>query len=185
MSNTTAETVKRAAAGDQDSWNELFAQFSPLVRSVVAGYRLDHETSADVCQTVWMRLFEYADRIRQPERVAAWLATTARNEALRCIRGQQRTRPSGVLEEEPDLNAPSPCEHAIDHETLEDALNAFGKLPDDSRQLLRLLVASPPLPYSDIAARVGRPVGSIGPTRSRCIEALKSHMVEFEPALAA
>lgn len=185
MPTTTAELLQKAAAGDQASWRALFGQFNPLVRSVVSGYRLDHETAADVCQTVWMRLFEYADRIRQPERLAAWLATTARNEALRCIKGLQRTRPAGVLEEEVDLHAPSPDEQAIDHETLEDALAAFDKLPDDSRDLLRLLVASPPLPYSDIAERVGRPVGSIGPTRSRCIEALKSHMVEFEPALAA
>lgn len=185
MSMTTAELLEEAAAGNEACWSTLFAQFSPLVRSVVAGYRLDHESSADVCQTVWMRLFEYADRIRQPERLAAWLATTARNEALRSIKGLQRNRPAGVLEEEVDLNAPSPDEHAIDRETLQDALAAFGKLPDDSQELMRLLVASPPLPYSDIAARVGRPVGSIGPTRSRCIEALKSHMVGFQPALAA
>jgi len=185
MSMSTAELLKAAAGGDQKSWSALFTQFNPLIRSVVAGYRLDHETSADVCQTVWMRLFEYADRIRQPERLGAWLATTARNEALRCIKGLQRTRPAGVLEEEADLNAPSPDEHAIDHETLQDALAAFEMLPDDSQELIRLLIASPPLPYSDIAERVGRPVGSIGPTRSRCIAALKSHMVGLEPALAA
>ena len=182
---TTTELLSSAAAGDQNSWNELFRQFNPLVRSVVSGYRLDHDTAADVCQTVWMRVFEYADRIRQPERLGAWLVTTARNEALRHIKRQQRARPSGVLEEEADLNAPSPDERAIDHETMQDALEAFGQLPDDSQDLLRLLVASPPLPYSEIAEKIGRPVGSIGPTRSRCIEALKSHMDEFQPALAA
>jgi RNA polymerase sigma factor (sigma-70 family) len=182
---TTTELLSSAAAGDQNSWNELFRQFNPLIRSVVSGYRLDHDTAADVCQTVWMRAFEYADRIRQPERLGAWLVTTARNEALRHIKRQQRARPSGVLEEEADLNAPSPDERAIDSETMQDALEAFGHLPDDSKNLLRLLVASPPLPYSEIAERIGRPVGSIGPTRSRCIEALKSHMGEFQSALAA
>lgn len=182
---TTAELLQLAAAGDQASWTALFKQFNPLIRSVVSGYRLDHETSADVCQTVWMRLFEYADRIRQPERLAAWLATTARHESLRCIKRLQRNRPSGVLEEEVDLNAPAPDERAIDRETLQDALAAFGKLPDDSQDLMRLLVASPPLHYRDIAARIGRPVGSIGPTRSRCLEALRSNMIDFEPVLAA
>lgn len=191
MSNTTAgpetttELLHSAAAGDQHSWNELFRQFNPLIRSVVSGYRLDGDTTADVCQTVWMRLFEYADRIRQPERLGAWLVTTAKNEALRHIKRQQRARPSGVLEEETDLNAPSPDERAIDNETMQDALAAFGQLPDDSQDLLRLLVATPPLPYSEIAERIGRPVGSIGPTRSRCIEALKSHMDEFSLPVAA
>ncbi len=185
MSITTAELLNRAAAGDQTSWDTLFQQFNPLVRSVVASYRLDHETAADVSQTVWMRLFEHADRIRNPERLAGWLATTARNESLRCIKRYKRTRPAGVLDEEADVNAPSPDERAVDRETLQDALAAFGKLPGESQELLRLLVASPPLPYREIADRVGRPVGSIGPTRSRCIEALKSHMMEPAPALAA
>ncbi|MGI9598255.1 MAG: RNA polymerase sigma factor [Acidimicrobiales bacterium] len=185
MSIETAELLQRAAAGDQASWNTLFRDLNPLVRSVVAGYRLDHETAADVCQTVWMRLFEHADRIRQPERLAGWMATTARNEALRCIKRLKRNRPSGVLEDEADLNSPAPDERAIDDETLREVLGAFSKLPDDSQQLMRLLVASPPMPYCDIAERVGRPVGSIGPTRSRCIESLKSHMTTAEPALAA
>ncbi len=182
---TTGDLLGRAAAGDGASWDALFKQFNPLVRAVVAGYRLDHETAADVCQTVWMRVFEHADRIRDPERLGAWMATTARNEALRCIKRLQRTRPAGVLEDEADLTAPSPDERAIDEETLRDALNAFGQLPEESQVLMRLLVASPPLPYSDIAAQVGRPIGSIGPTRSRCIEALKSNMIDPDPALAA
>lgn len=182
---TTAELLHGAAAGDQDCWNGLFRQFNPLLRSVVSGYRLDPDTTGDVCQTVWMRLFEYADRIRQPERLAAWLVATAKNEALRNIRRQKRARPSGVLEEEADLNAPAPDERAIDKETVLDALEAFGHLPDDSQELLRLLVATPPLPYTEIAERIGRPIGSIGPTRRRCIEALKSHMDEFSLPAAA
>ncbi|MEM7275356.1 MAG: sigma-70 family RNA polymerase sigma factor [Actinomycetota bacterium] len=172
----TAELLANAIAGDESAWNALFREFNPMIRSVVAGYRLDHATSADVCQTVWLRLYEHAERIRRPEALGGWLATTARNESLRCLRGQQRSRPSGVLEEEVDLTAPSPDERAIDDEMLTDVLTAFGKLPDDSQHLLRLLVASPPLPYRDIAARVGRPVGSIGPTRSRCLETLRSHL---------
>lgn len=185
MAISVAEQLALAAAGNQDAWNALFRQFNPLIRSVVANYRLDHETAADVSQTVWMRLFEHADRIRQPERLASWLATTARNEALRCIKRLNRSRPSGVLNDEADLNAPAPDERAIDDETLADALKAFGALPPESQDLLRLLVASPPLPYTEIAQRIGRPVGSIGPTRSRCIEALRSHMETAEPVLAA
>ncbi len=185
MTMGTSELLAEAAAGDQGSWNALFRQFNPLIRSVIASYRLDHETAADVSQTVWMRLFEHADRIRQPERLGAWLATTARNEALRCIKGLNRNRPSGVLEEEVDLNSPAPDERAVDEETLADALRAFTKLSGDSQDLLRLLMVSPALPYTEIADRIGRPVGSIGPTRSRCLRVLRSHMIDVEPALAA
>lgn len=177
--------LRLAIDGDQGSWSQLIDHYGPMVRSVVAGYRLDHESAADVCQTVWMRLYENAARIRKPEALGGWLATTARNEALRSIRGLQRSRPVGVLADEVDLNAPSPDERAIDDETLADVISAFDRLPDDSRQLMRLLVASPPLPYREIAAKVGRPVGSIGPTRSRCIETMRMLMNEPAQALAA
>jgi RNA polymerase sigma factor (sigma-70 family) len=181
-----AELLARAAAGDQRAWHRLFRRFNPMVRSVIAGFRLDHETAADVSQVVWMRLYEHADRIRQPERLGAWLATTARNESLRCIKRLKRTRPAGVLEDEADVTSPSPDERAVDDETLQDALQALGRLPQESQKLMRLLVASPPLPYTDIAERVGRPVGSIGPTRSRCLAALRANMVEPGlPELAA
>lgn len=173
---TTTELLNLAAAGDQRSWDALFQQFNPLVRSIIRGFRLDTDTSADVAQTVWMKLFEHADRIRDPERLGSWLATTARNESLRHIRRYKRTRPCGVLEDEADLNSPAPDERAVDGEVLADALNAFGRLPDDSKQLMRLLVASPPLPYTEIADRIGRPVGSIGPTRSRCLDAIRANM---------
>lgn len=175
---TTAELLAAANGGDQASWATLFDRFSPLVRSVVASYRLDHETAADVCQTVWMRVFEHADRIRQPERLGAWMATTARNESLRCIKRLQRARPSGVLEDEVDATTPSPDERAVDDETLRDVLSAFDQLPEDSQVLMRLLIASPPLPYSEIAEKVGRPIGSIGPTRSRCLETMRAHLVD-------
>ena len=181
-----AELLGRAAAGDQRAWDQLFRRFNPMVRAVIAGFRLDHDTAADVSQVVWMRLYEHADRIRQPERLGAWLATTARNESLRCIKRLSRSRPVGVLEDEADVTSPSPDERAADDETLRDALQALGRLPQESQQLVRLLVASPPLPYTDIAARVGRPVGSIGPTRSRCLAALRANMVEpGVPELAA
>lgn len=173
-----AVLLSEALAGDQSAWTELFEEFSPMVTAVVARYRLDHDTTADVCQTVWMRLYEHAAHIQRPEALPGWLATTARNEALRSIRRLNRAQPSGVLDDEVDLTTPSPDEQAVDAETLDDVLTAFGRLPDDSKQLLRLLVATPPLPYSDIAARVGRPVGSIGPTRSRCLDVLRSHLAD-------
>lgn len=183
--STVSQLLSAASEGDQRAWNALFKRFDPMIRSVISGYRLDHETAADVGQTVWLRVFENARRIREPERLGGWIAATARHESLRCIKRLQRNTPSGELDEKPDLTSPSPDERAIDDETLRDALRAFGRLPEDSQSLLRLLIASPPLPYTTIAAEVGRPVGSIGPTRSRCIRALRSHMNDPGPLLAA
>jgi RNA polymerase sigma factor (sigma-70 family) len=174
-----------ASAGDQQAWHALVDRFDPLIRSVLAGYRLDRESAADVGQTVWLRVFEHQNRIRHPERLGAWIAATARHEALRSIKRLQRNAPSDELDETPDLNAPSPDERAIDAEILRDALSAFRQLPEDSKSLLRLLVASPPLPYAEIAAEVGRPVGSIGPSRSRCLRALRANMNDPGPAVAA
>ncbi len=175
---STAELVSWASNGDQGAWNELFTRFSPLVRSVAHSYRLDHETAADVCQTTWLRLFEHIDRIRQPERLAGWLATTARNEALSCTGKASRTRPCGELVDRIDDNAPLPDEQVMDGETLQEVLVAFAELPDRSQEFLRLVMASPPIPYIEIADRLGRSVGSIGPTRSRCLTALERKLKE-------
>lgn len=180
-----ADLLSRAVGGDQLSWNVLIERHGPMVRAVAKRHRLDSDTVADVCQTVWLRLYENASHIRNPEALGGWLATTTRNEALHCIRGLQRSRPVGALTDEVDRNTPAPDERAIDEENLAAALHALRLLSDESRQLIRLLVASPPLSYQVIAEQVGRPVGSIGPTRSRCLEALRSHMTEPVPALAA
>ncbi len=182
---TVGQLLVAASDGDQQAWNSLVRQFDPMIRSVISGFRLDHETAADVGQTVWLRVFENARRIREPERLGGWIASTARHESLRCIKRLQRNTPSDDLDEKPDLHTPSPDERAIDDETLRDALSAFDRLPEDSQSLLRLLIANPPLPYTTIAAEVGRPVGSIGPTRSRCIRALRSNMNDPGPLMAA
>lgn len=182
---TVGRLLAAAAAGDQEAWSVLFERFDPAIRAAVGRYRLDHETAADVAQTVWLRVFENADRIREPERLGGWIAATARHESLRCLKRLQRNTPNGEVDEKPDLTSPSPDERAIDDETLRDALKAFDSLPEDSQSLLRLLIASPPLPYTTIAAEVGRPVGSIGPTRRRCLQALRTHMDDPDPLVAA
>lgn len=175
---TTAQLLGFASAGDQRAWNELFARFDPLVRNIARSYRLDHETVADVCQTTWLRLFEHVDRIRQPERLAGWLATTTRNEALRCSGKILRNRPCGEMVDRIDDNSPLPDERTVDNETLAEVMSAFAELPDHSQEFLRLVMATPPIPYVEIASRLGRSVGSIGPTRRRCITSLEGTLAQ-------
>jgi RNA polymerase sigma factor (sigma-70 family) len=166
--------LEAAAAGDRLAWDALVERYSRLVWSVVRGFRLDAAASADVTQTVWLRLVEHCDRIREPEKLPGWLAATARNEAMRVARGQQRQMPSAFDFDVPDSIAPALDERLVDDEMRRAVLWAFGQLPPDSQDLLRLLCAHPPLDYQTISELVGRPVGSIGPTRQRILEKLRS-----------
>src|SRR6266550_245386 len=87
--------LEAAAGGDQDAWNTLVERYSRLVWAVARGHRLSQADAADVTQATWLRLVEHLDGIKEPERLGAWLATTARREALRQIRRAGRDVPVG------------------------------------------------------------------------------------------
>ena len=87
------DRVDAARAGDRDAWNALVDRFLPLVTSVIAKYRLQASDAADVNQTVWLRLVEHLDDLREPRALPGWLATTARNESLQVIRRRGRDTP--------------------------------------------------------------------------------------------
>src|SRR5947199_10585188 len=92
---TLDELVRAAAAGDQAAWNELVERYQGLVWATARSFRLSRADAADVAQTTWLRLVENLDRIRDPERLGSWLATTARRESLRHIRLHGRELASG------------------------------------------------------------------------------------------
>lgn len=167
------DLLRRVVDGDERAWDELVEQFAGLVWSVARTYRLSAASTDDVVQTVWLRLAEHCGRIRQPERLASWLATTTRNEALRVIRGNARLTPSATIDDRAEPTTPSIEERVGDDETMHVVLAAFAQLSDDDQQLLRLLCAVPPIDYQTIAEVLGRPIGSIGPTRARCIQRLR------------
>jgi RNA polymerase sigma factor (sigma-70 family) len=177
--------LNAAAAGDAAAWKELVESFSGLVWSVTRGYRLSSADAADVFQTVWLRLAEHLDRIRNPSHVGAWLATTARNESLRVARGSTRI----IITDSPELldsgqaDERSPEQALLDSEQA--ALDAdrgarlwraFGELSVRCQRLLRVLTATPPPSYAEVAAALDIPVGSIGPTRARCLQRLRQRL---------
>jgi RNA polymerase sigma factor (sigma-70 family) len=172
---THGELLARAAEGDQEAWDALVDRFSQMVWSIARGFRLDDATAKDVTQTVWLRLVENLDRITDPERLPGWLATTCRREALRVKGVRERMIPTefeyDIADEKPSLEA-----MLVEDEQARAVLVAFEGLNEDCRQLLSLLCADPPLSYEEIAEIVGRPIGSLGPTRSRCLERLKAAM---------
>jgi RNA polymerase sigma factor (sigma-70 family) len=169
----TTTLLRRASEGDEAAWGDLVDRYAGVVWSVARGFRFDDATAADVSQTVWLRLAERHGSIRDPERLAGWLATTTRHE---CYRITRRRRREVVDDDVVDPRATdfTPVDEALvaADETVE-ALAAFAQLPDHCRELLRLLCADPPPDYATIAGTLGRPIGSIGPTRQRCLERLR------------
>lgn len=165
----------RAAAGEREAWDALVDRFGQMVWSVARSYRLDDAAASDVAQTVWLRLIENVDRIKDPERLPGWLATTCRREALRVLKRGERDIPSDF---EYDVEDPSPSLESmlVEDEESREVLAAFGEIGEECQQLLRLLTVEPALSYDEIAEVTGRPVGSLGPTRGRCVEKLRAAM---------
>jgi RNA polymerase sigma factor (sigma-70 family) len=168
-----AQLVRAAAAGDQTAWNQLVERFNGLVWSVVRAHRLSGADASDAVQTTWLRLVENLDRLQDPERVGAWLATTARRECLRTLRLSTRAVPTET-ELLPDPGTDTPLDAALLANERDRALwTAFGGLSERCQMLLRILVADPPPSYEEVGAVLDMPIGSIGPTRQRCLERLR------------
>lgn len=168
--------VAAAAGGDQAAWEEIVDRFASLVWATARAHRLSRDDAADVAQTTWLRLVENLDRIREPERLGAWLATTARRESLRKLRLGARERPS----DEPDLFE-APADNPIDRHLIQrerdGALwDAFSRLSDRCKTLLRMLVAEQEPSYEEISAALEMPIGSVGPTRMRCLDRLQQRV---------
>ena len=138
------ELLSRVVAGDERAWSEVVDRYAGLVWSVARSYRLSSAATDDVVQTVWLRLAEHCGRIRQADRLASWLATTTRNEALRVIRGNTRQTPQAMTADLAEPTTPSIEERVGDDATLRAVLTAFAQLSHEDQQLMRLLCAVPP-----------------------------------------
>jgi RNA polymerase sigma factor (sigma-70 family) len=172
------QLVQAAASGDQRAWDELVERFSGLVWSVIGAYRLGAADAADVFQTTWLRLVEHLRRLEHPERVGGWLATTARREAIRVARAAWMVVPTEdhYVLESPSFEQSSPEALAIESDRARRLWQAFQELSARCQELLRVLLASPPMTYLEIAAVLEMPIGSIGPTRSRCLQDLRARL---------
>ena len=175
-----AALLAQAADGSQDAWDAIVRRFERLVWAVARSYRLDSADAADVVQTTWLRLVEHLTRINDPERLGAWLATTARREALRVARRSGREQLDGddELAAVPDATA-SVEESLLSSERDAVVLRAVRRLDERCQRLLRVLSASPPPRYDAVAEALGMPIGSIGPTRGRCLQRLRTALADL------
>jgi len=164
-----------AAAGRRESWawDALVARFEPTVRGVARRHRLGHADQDEVLQLTWMRLLGAVDRIEEPAALGGWLVTTARRECLRLLATGRHEVPVEEAEAIEDPGTGS-LEDAVAAEERRRALReAIGGLRVRQRELVDLLLCDPPLSYEEVGRRLGMPVGSIGPTRGRCISRLR------------
>lgn len=172
--SATASLLGRAARGDQHAWNDLVAAHTALLYAVARSFRLDQADANDVVQTTWLRLVEHLDRIEDPARLVGWLVTTARREALRVLRRGNRERPAAEDSAFDRADDAAPVDTGLLVDESNRALwAAYRELPERCRQLLRIAVYEPRA-YDEISELLGMPVGSIGPTRRRCLTQLRT-----------
>ena len=143
-----------------------------MVWAIARAHRLSTTDAADVAQCTWLRLFEHLDSIREPDRVGAWLATTARRECLRVLHVAGRHVLSGEELAMPDYTD-APLEEILTVERDQALWRSFSRLRPSDQALLRLLTADPRPGYDEISAALDMPIGSIGPTRARALERLR------------
>jgi RNA polymerase sigma factor (sigma-70 family) len=174
------ELIAACRAADQGAWTEVYDRYHRLVRSIARSYGANGHDTDEIVQISFSVLFDSIDRIRPDSNLAAWLSTIARRHTWRLIEKRRRTDLRDGLPEDPLLV--TPIDDHVDrdgHETLVRA--ALRLLPSKSRTLIELLYLRGDEPsYQDVAAELDMPIGSIGPTRARCLEKLRSIMDELE-----
>ncbi|MEO3859102.1 sigma-70 family RNA polymerase sigma factor [Acrocarpospora sp. B8E8] len=173
--------VVRARAGDQNAWDELVKRYSPMVWSICRGYLASRQDIDDAAQRVWMLAVEHLSRLRKADRFGSWLATTTKHECFRTLRAR---REHLNVELPPDItmypdDKSLSIDQALEAAERDAALRAaFARLSPACQRIISLLIQD--VPYTEISARLGIPIGSIGPTRARCLAKLRG-----DPELAA
>ncbi len=171
------DLVTRAVNGEKEAWNGLVERFSPLIWSICRKYQLTDADAEDVGQTVWLQLLDQLKKIRDPAALPGWLVTVTRRECLRVKDGRRKAPTADLADPEmiADEQGRTAEQELLTAELNAALLEAFAALPRSGQQLIALLLENPPVSYTDISTRLGIPVGSIGPTRRRCVDKLRHH----------
>src|SRR4051812_2589064 len=168
------EMVAAAGGGDEAAWSDLVARFRGRVIRVARAHGLDPYQADDVAQETWLRLYRSLDSARDPFSLGAWIETTARREGLRALVGRRREELTG---DEAGVERTERDDNGADLEDGKPALaRGLRKLNRRQRTLMESLLAEPAPSYADVSTRVGIPIGSIGPTRGRCVKRLRQEL---------
>jgi RNA polymerase sigma factor (sigma-70 family) len=177
------DLVASASSGDSRAWDALVDRYAPLVRSICRKYQLGRTDADDVAQSVWLHLVDHLDHIRNAAALPGWLATTTRRECWRVMRTS--ATPQKIIfdpnaDRRRDEQCGAPDRLLLEAERHAAVREAVTHLPREGQALIAMLIADPPLPYAEISAKLGLPIGSIGPTRSRYLDKIRRY-----PAIAA
>lgn len=178
------QLISACRRGDESAWEALVKRYQRLIYSIPRRAGLDEFSSTEVFQNVFASLVQRLDQIEHPERIHAWLVTTARRETWRLIRDKKKSSAmtispenfEGEIIELPD-HAPLPEEVLLRMGRQHKIRNALMEMDERCRRLIEMLFyrADAP-PYSEVATALGLPEGSIGPTRARCLQKLLRHL---------
>ena len=174
-----AELITAARQGDEHSWRTLVHQYQPIINSVCRSYRLKSEEAADVSQTVWLKVTQCLGQLREARALPGWIKTTATRVASNVVRARKQLLyvENSIIETNDNVfglatDDPVPDGRMLQAERRAAVQRGLATLSERHRALLTLLAADPPIPYKQISERLGVPVGSIGPTRERCLRKL-------------
>lgn len=162
-------------SGEPRAFDALVRTLTPVLWQVVRAYRLDTAAAEDVLQDTWLALTRDPDAVRDPAAVGGWLLTTARRRAWKATAAPRELADSEGV---PDLAPPAPAAEtdALAH-LADDALwCAVAELSERCQRLLRIVAFDDRPDYGRIAADLGMPLGSIGPTRRRCLDKLRASL---------
>lgn len=161
--------------GHSRAMDDLVRLMTPVLWHVVRAYGLDHALAQDVVQTTWLTLVRRHESITEPRAVSGWLTTCARREAWRVSRLQRRADPTEAEYLEPRLPAQESAEdEAARSDESHQLWRAVSQLNERCQRLLRIVAFEERPDYARIAQDLSMPIGSIGPTRQRCLGKLRS-----------
>jgi RNA polymerase sigma factor (sigma-70 family) len=167
--------IRAAREGSEDALGQIVTELSPLVWQVARAAGLGSSDAEDVLQTVWMRLVAHLNDIHDSSALTGWLVTTTRREAWRVRAATRRLLPA---DQESFAGLPDEAPGAEEQALLDDRQQvlwaAIGRLSKRCQALLRIVAFAPRPDYAAVAAELGMPVGSIGPTRGRCLAKLRA-----------
>ena len=177
LASRAGDVFERYRHGEAGAMGELVSMLTPILWHTVRAQRLDRESTEDVLQTTWLALVGHADSISDARAVLQWMLVAAKREAWRVLRNQNRQTPAEIEEDAiatPDNQLPENLALlGADQQVL---WTHFASLPERCRELLRVIAFSDRPDYAELARALRMPIGSIGPTRGRCLAKLRASL---------
>jgi RNA polymerase sigma factor (sigma-70 family) len=171
----SSDLVRGLARWDEQAWRTLVAEYGPKIWAVTRGFRLNDADAADVFQTTLLNLAERLHTLTSPDRISAWLVTTAKNE---CLQVKRLRRPLPVRWRPEESTDCGPEERVLVEARDRDLWNAFGRLSPRCQQLLRMVAYLPDYGHEQLAKALGIAATSVGQTRARCLYILRLRLGE-------